>query len=216
MMRLLVLVGSFCFLACNNSSEIVPVAQGLGTDVQSFKFRGSFASASFFNQDGCQFTSIYVSAGDQVVKNGPGQPIEMQQAFLFVDLFDVCDGIGKYGSASLEIQPGQFVAPSNQLLSASLDTSGEVCFFGPFSEDTLGCEQVTVSLDWTGVGDLYRGMNRGLYTGPGYKVTYRDNGSYRDAEVTGAVSVPTISANITLESFGYLSASKGGSMTITK
>lgn len=204
-----------CLLvACSNGSEVTSSQQALGADVLSFKYRGSFASAVFTGLDNCNFTSIYVSVGTQVVKDGTGQPIESQQAYMFVDLFDVCDQIGKFGFASLEVQPDLFEAPTNQLDSASLDASGELCFVDGLTGDALGCEQVSVSLDWTGFGDIYRGMYRNMYMGPGIKMMFRDNGTYREANVSGVVNIPTVSVDLT--SFGSLSMSKGGSVTIIK
>lgn len=150
----------------------------------SFKGQDAFAFFESFDSSGCIGTFVGVSAVDGSVKTGPGQPAVESSAFMFIDQFDFCTGISlisAFGSNPLVADEFQI---DKNLNSATLNTAIVVCC------DSSGTSfLVPVGVNWTGTGDPFRQKNHFQIKTPGFKLNFRFDGTFRNAEASGSVSV---------------------------
>jgi hypothetical protein len=173
-----------------------------------YQYKDESAYASFYQYDGCNYTYVSVSAYENIAKTAPGSSTSQKQAFLSYSSYNYCNGTISYGYGSL--------SNPNLNISKKLDSA---TLTGTFTvNDYYGNSQnvVEVSLEWTGEGDISRGRNQSSYQGPGYFSKYRGTGSYRDANVTGNVTVNGTNLISNLSGDAGLSSSTSGSMTIIK
>ncbi|HLO86228.1 MAG TPA: hypothetical protein VK203_14640 [Nostocaceae cyanobacterium] len=183
-------------------------APALAATTDQYSFKGESASAGFYQNDGCSYTSVSVYAFDNATKNAPGAPVEQKEASLYYSNYNYCTGTGSYGyGSSKDIT---FTA-KNSLQSASLTGN-----FIVYDYLTGAFRNATVDLNWTGTGDISRGNSHSISQGPGYLSKYRSVGAYRDASVTGSVVLDGVNLTTNLSSYGYLNSSNNGSLFITK
>ncbi|HYW22364.1 MAG TPA: hypothetical protein VE956_24255 [Nodularia sp. (in: cyanobacteria)] len=182
-------------------------APTLAATTDRYQYKGESAEASFYQSDKCNYTSLGVSAFDNISKTAPGSPTSQKEAYLYYYSYNYCNGTGSYGSGVLT-NPNFTIS---NLRSATL--SGTFTVTDYFTGNT---KNAAVSLEWIGDGDSYRGRSQSTYQGPGYFSKYQSVGSSRNASVTGNVTVDGTDLIANLSTYGSLNSSTSGSMFITK
>lgn len=180
----------------------------LAATTDQYQFKGENASASFYQYDGCSSTSVYVYAFDNITKSEPGAPTSQKEANLYYSNYNYCNGTGSSGYGSS--QSATFTI-NNSLKSATLKGTFTVTDYSSGNTKTAD-----VDLTWTGTGDTYRGNYHSHSQGPGYTSNYRSAGAYRDAEVSGSVTLDNTNLIANLSSSGSLGSSNSGSLYITR
>jgi hypothetical protein len=152
---------------------------------ESYRFRGKTAYASSYASDPttCISTSLYVFATEDRFQDSPGAPTHSAVAYASVFQWNECTlqtVACVYGSVLLP--DGAFNMTGN-LASATLTVTipGSDCFSGDPSS-------LSVALQWSGEGDVFRGNSHSTYHYPGNLVSYRSSGQFRDAVPTGSVT----------------------------
>lgn len=173
-----------------------------------YQVKGENASASFYQYEDCSYTSIYVSAFDNLTKDAPGAPTTQQGAYIDYSTYNYCTGAYSYGYG---FSDNASVTISNSLQSATL--TGSFTLYNYY----LGTSQTAnVNLTWTATGNTYRSNSHSHSQGQGYLSNYRSKNTSRDAEVTGSITIDGTEVIAGLSSYGYLSSSNSGSLTIYK
>lgn len=175
----------------------------------SYQFKGQSAYASFYKYDGeCNSTYVDVYAFDNIAKSAPGAPTAQKDAFMFYSNYNYCTGEGSYGYGS---SPNATFTSDNSLKSAALKGA-----FTVIDGSSGNSKTVDVALNWAGTGDIYRGNSHSHSQGPGYLSNSRYIGSYRDAQVSGNVTVDGKNLIANLSSYASLNTSNSGNLTVTK
>jgi hypothetical protein len=78
---------------------------------------------------------------------------------------------------------------------------------------TYSTEDVSVSLDWTGIGDTFRERSTQTYVSGTSRYRYTSNGQSREATVTGSVAIDGVGLNLG-DGYGSLSQTSQGSFEI--
>lgn len=177
----------------------------------TFQFRGENAYAQFRQEssDGCASTVVDVWAYNDVVRNEPGPPTRQSRANVSYGTYNWCTGSfsGGYGSST----DVTFNANAN-LSSASLTATVPV-----FDYSNGSTKNITVAVNWTGTGEVSRGRENSSNSGPGYVYRSRYNGSSRQAQASGSITLDGSSLfTNAAANFGYLGSSSSGSVTITR
>lgn len=181
----------------------------VAANVNKSQFKGENAYATFYQYDGCNSTSVSVSAFTNITKSAPGAPTDQMGAYLYYDNYNYCTGT--YSSSSGE-SPNATFTIDNQLKSASL--KGTFALYDYYSGTT---KTANVNLTWTGTGDLFRNRSSYTYQTPTSLTRYRSNGENRDAAVSGSVTVDGTNVITNLSSYGSLYSSSNGTFErITK
>lgn len=171
------------------------------------QIKGENATAGFYQYDGCNSTDVYVFAGNNVTKSEPGAPASQKQASIYYSNYNYCNGTGSYGYGSSD----NATITIDQLKSATLKGTFTV------NDEASGTSKtVNVALNWTGTGDTSRGNNHSHFQGPGYSSNYRSIGAYRQAEVSGSVTLDGTNLISNLSSYGSLNTSTSGYMEMTR
>src|SRR5437867_119789 len=160
-----------------------------------YRFRGAFASASFFADDGCVATYVDVSATDGRVAAAPGQPELQSGATLSLYQYDYCAGtmlLAGYGFAALDADAFQI----NRLTSATLHTT--ISIYDEVSDATI---PVDVNLGWTGTGATTRESSSYRSRSPDFTYNVRYAATSRTATASGAVALNGV--NLTPEPAGW-------------
>ena len=191
---------------------LVPVAASAET--YHYQFRGNSAHASFSNTDstGCISTDVYVALYEQRFRQSPGQPQQDAALDVYIQQYDYCQNVYLfYGGGWVSPLPAQAFDASHSLQSASVTTTVEV------SDWVSGTQaSVSIDLDWTGVGETFRGTNRSQNISPHYKYISRSSGSIREAQVTGTILLGTTNLAAAGSSWAYLNSSQSGSLDISR
>jgi hypothetical protein len=148
-----------------------------------YRFRGAFASASFFADDGCVASYIDVSASDGRVQAAPGHPEVQSGANLSLYQYDYCAGttlLAGYGFAALDADAFQI----DRLTSATLHTTIAV-------DDWVSGASipVEVNLAWSGTGATVRESNQYHSRSPDFTYNVRYTATSRAATAAGAVTL---------------------------
>lgn len=177
-----------------------------------YTFRGKYAEAAYFTEDSCTFTSVYVGAGEQVAKSGPGKRQETRSIFAYVSIWDACAGTGTFGSGWADLSASEWSADAGRKLdTVKAKKSFDICLYDDYGNPTGVCFQLAVDLTWTGTGDQYVSRGHWLNRWPGFKIISNNNSTSRDATVSGSVVSP-IGTDYAAPgvSYGYISYSSGG------
>jgi hypothetical protein len=206
MRRTAKLVIGLMFSALLTPSLSTPARAG-----DTFNIRGPSALADFFSTDpsGCVFTDVFVFANDRRLHDPPGPPTTSSEASVGIFQADFCTGterISAFGSGQLA-DPAFQITP--KLTSATLNTTIEV--FDSVSGSTFN---VDVALTWTGTGGLIRQSQRLHFRSPGFIQHFRFNGTFRDAEASGSVSLGGTNLTPQPSFFAQLASIKEGSVVI--
>jgi hypothetical protein len=172
-----------------------------------YQFKGQNAYASFYQYDGCNSTSVYVNAFTSRTKDGPGAPTEQMGADLSYYNYNYCTETYSSGYGS---SPNANFTIDNQLDSATLNGTFTVYDYSSGTNKTA-----SVALTWTGTGFASSGKSNYTYQTPTSITRYRSNGSYRDAQVTGSVTIDGINLIANLSGYGSLNSSKSGTLERT-
>jgi hypothetical protein len=171
----------------------------------SFRFKGQSADASFFHADGCIQTFVGVFASEGVFHSPPGPGDGQSGTNLFIDQFDTCAGtpiLSAFGSAILDDAAFQ---PDQKLGSATLNAAIEV--FDGVSGATF---TANVNLNWTGVGNISRGKSHFHSQSPGCKINSKFNGTFRQAQAVGTVTIEATNFTPDASQFAGLQSVKTG------
>lgn len=179
-----------------------------------YTFKGQSASASFYQQnDDCSASSVYVWAADNVSRSAPGAPSAQKEAQVYYSNSNWCTGQYSYGYGSA---PDATFTSNNSLKSAALNGTFTVYEYSSDNPESEVSKTVNVALAWTGTGDTFRGNSHSLYQWMGGMSRSRYNGSYRDAQVSGNVSLDGKNLISNLASYASLYSTNSGSMEIVK
>ncbi|MBD2296691.1 hypothetical protein H6G06_25210 [Anabaena sphaerica FACHB-251] len=182
-------------------------APTLAATTEQYQYKGQNAYASFYQYDECSSSYVDVYAFDSISKTAPGSPTSQKEAYLYYSNYNYCTGAGTSGYGTLK---NPTFTSSNNLQSATLSGTFAI------TDSTGNTKNADVSLNWTGAGDTFRGNYQSHFQGPGYFSKSRNVGSYRDAKVTGNVTVDGKNLITNLTSYGSLSSSNSGSLSITR
>lgn len=175
----------------------------------TYQFKGESAYGSFYQYDNCSYTGLHASAYGGISRNEPGAPTAQTQAYLSYYSYNFCTG--SYSSGSGFSSDVNF-SSSPSLNSASLSGAIPVYDYSTGSERT-----VNVDLKWVGTGDIARGRNSYHYQSPSYSSISRSTGSYRDAAISGSVTLDGTNLIAgSSNSSASLASSTSGGVTITK
>ncbi len=180
----------------------------VASTTNKFQVKGQTANAYFYQSDDCNYTSVGVFASDNVTKNSPGAPTSQKGAYLYYSNYNFCNGESSYGDG---FSPNVTFSSNNSLNSATLN--GAIAI-NDYSSGTT--KTVDVALTWTGTGDTYRGNSHSHNQGPGFTSNYRYVGSYRDAQVSGSVTLDGKNLIANLTSYASLNSSNSGSIEIVR
>ncbi|WP_341527999.1 hypothetical protein WKK05_01170 [Nostoc sp. UHCC 0302] len=176
---------------------------------QKYTVKGENASASFYQyDDNCSYTNVYVSAFNNITKSTPSAPTSQQGSYLSYDSYNYCTGAYSYGSGFSDT-PTFTIA--NSLQSATLN--GTYTVFDYYSGTS---KTAVVDLTWTSTGNTYRGNSHSHYQRPGYISNYRTKSTSSEAQVTGSITIDGTNIIANLPSYGFLSSSNDGSLTVYK
>lgn len=196
--------------------------------VEKYRVKDGSVGASFYSVEpsgvpGCDnVTYVYVSGYESTAKyhTSPGKPNESEYAstFLTVYQYDSCNYfpstyIDCFGNAdNLQIDRNLNSATLETTLSTTPDYSS-YCYDYVNYTDTV---QMSVNLNWVGVGETARSNSHYNYHFPGLSYHVQSNGVSRDAEASGTVSDGV--SNFTPNVSGYASLGRfnSGSVTIYK
>jgi len=180
---------------------------------QQYQVKGQSAGAGFYqsDSDGCNSINVSVWTGDNVSRNAPGAPTSQKYAEIYYSNYNFCTGTGSYGYGS----SSDATFTTNQLNSANLKGTFTVNEFSA-SGTSDATKTVNVNLTWTGAGDTYRGNSHSHFQGANYISNSRYVGAYREAQVSGAVTMDGKNLITNLSSYGSLNSSNSGSMEIIK
>ncbi|MGB3206412.1 MAG: hypothetical protein WBB28_15600 [Crinalium sp.] len=180
----------------------------MAATTSKYQVKGENAYADFYKFDECSQTGVSVFGANNVTKNSPGSPTTQKDAYLYYWNYNFCTGAASsgYGSST----DFTFTA-DKQLNSASLTGTFTVTDYN--SETT---KNVPVSINWTGTGEISRGNSHSRYQGAGYSSNYRSTGSYRQANVSGSVTVDGSNILAGLTGYGNLNSSTSASLEIIR
>jgi hypothetical protein len=178
--------------------SIAAPASAASGQVTQFRFRGTFAEASWFSRTATSFTATSVNA----VKTKQGHE-------LFADVFQGRLKNGQFlGGTDTSLRgPGgknfvtsgfAFVISVPKLASASVRGSGlpaRTCTIDANGRRT-GCKRTTISLNvsWTGHGPITRSVFNFHMKTAGFSMSSHSSGTDRAATATGTVAGRTLTA----------------------
>src|SRR4028119_1128938 len=168
-----------------------------------FQVKGQTADAYFYQSDECNYTSVGVFASDNVSKSGPGAPTAQKGAYIYYSNYNFCKGEGSYGDG---FAPNATFTSDNSLNSAKVNGTFTL---NDYSSGTT--KTVDVALTWAGGGDTFRGNSHSHYQGPRFTSNYRYVGAYRQAQVSGNITLDGKNLISGLSSYGSLNSSNSGS-----
>lgn len=168
-----------------------------------YQFKGQNAYASFYQYDECNSKYISVSAFTSRTKDGPGTPTAQMGVDLYISNYNFCTGDSSSGYGS---SPNANFTIDNQLNSATLTGTFPVTDYSSGTTKT-----VDVNLTWTGTGSSTKGRNNSFSQTPTSIWRYRSNGEYRDAQITGSITLDNSNLITNTNSYATLSSSTYGS-----
>lgn len=172
-----------------------------------YQFKGNNAYANFYTYDECGYSGVYVSVYNSITKDGPGAPTSQAQANLDYYSYNYCTGV--YSSGSGSIQNPNFTI-DNQLDSATLKGT-----FTVYDYSSSTTKTADVDVTWTGLDSSSKGKSTYIYQTPTSITRYRSTGEYRDAKVSGTVTLDGINLIANSSSYGSLSSSTNGTLERT-
>jgi len=179
-MRRLVVVTVLMILALGSATP----ARASSVTVSRFYEASLVADALFdgFDASGCVETSTDVFAIDGRIALG-GSINRVREVDLFIDAYDTCSGTDVFvASGQAALGPGAFHIDT-RLTSASLHATIT-------ADDVIngGTVPITISAEWTGIGDVRRAVETTHTVQPGFVLIERINGLFRTATLTASIS----------------------------
>jgi hypothetical protein len=171
-----------------------------------FQVKGQTADAYFYQSDECNYTSVGIFASDNVSKTTSGAPTSQKGAYIHYSNYNFCKGEGSYSDG---FAPDVTFTSDNSLRSATLNGNFTL---NDYSSGAI--KTVNVALTWTGTGDTFRGNSHSHYQGPSFVSNYRYVGAYRQAQVSGNVTLDGKNLISGLSSSGSLNTTNSGSVEI--
>lgn len=175
----------------------------------SFKYKGLTANAYFGeNLDECTFRDVYVFAGQNIAKSGPGKPSSSQSVNVGVYEYNYCTGEmlkAAFGYAPLD---GNGFQMDKKLNGAHVTAAV------PATDEVSGASfTLNVDLAWTGVGEVFKNRSQYQYQSKGCRYSSRFSGSYRQATAAGVINDGSVNYANSL-AFGDLQSANSGEMTV--
>lgn len=181
----------------------------IAATTEKYQVKGENAFAYFSQSDSCNSTSVSVSAYSNITKDGPGAPTSQMTAYLDYYNYNFCTGTLSYVSGS---SPNATFKFDNNLSSASLNGT-----FTVYDSSSGTNKTANVALTWTGT-DNYdtNGKSTNTYQTPTSITRYRSSGAFRDAQVSGSVTLDGTNLIANLSSYGSLYSSKNATLERTR
>ena len=173
-----------------------------------FQVKGQTADASFYQSDECNYTSVGIFASDNVSKSSSGTSTSQKGAYVHYSNYNFCTGQGSYADG---FAPDVTFTSDNSLRSATLNGTVTVNDYSSGSTKT-----VNLALTWTGTGDTFRGNSHSHQQGPRFTSNYRYVGAYRQAQVSGSVTLDGKNLISGLSSYASLNSTNSGSVEIVR
>lgn len=185
-----------------------PAAAASG-QVTQVRFQGTFANAFWFSTTATSRTDTTVNASE--AKQGSGLFVEQ-----FTENFDANGNFTGATETIASVTSGFSFALHQSLASASLTGSSlpaTTCTFD-VNFNQIGCSATTidVSVTWTGMGSITRGVTNEHFKSDGFSETDHFSGTSRDATATGTIGGITLSASDL--QFADLGTTKSGTITV--
>jgi hypothetical protein len=174
-------------------------------------FQGLTVQAGFFSTDGCISTDVTISATESKGPHPPDSPTTVSIADIGISQFDQCTGttvLDAFGEVTLTDQSFQ-VGP--QLISATLKPTGQVT-----DSVTGSIFNIDVDLTWTPTGPLTAESDRIHVHSPGLIFQSHSNGTSRDAQASGSLSLGGVNLTPQPSGFAVIASVKRGSVTISR
>lgn len=183
----------------------------------SIKGLGVHGYASAWDEAACRYTSLSVSAHEDVTKTG-GSPVPTKYAYLDVDTYNSCTDESITVRVEVPAPALQGSLKNGATVQATF-TEGEKCFYDP-SVDEYVCVVVpfegSVSASFTPVGNSYKDRFQNQYASQGYRYKERSVGTSVDATVNFAGTVLDGVSFVPDETYGYVHKYTSGSMEMIK
>jgi hypothetical protein len=209
--------------ACTQTQLAPPDEIDAQARKNSYRFSETTASAYFYDEDECSYTSVSVFVTEQKSKGGKAGGTE-PWAYASIYHSDWCgdtyESVSAYGYGSL---PKGAFKISGGTKSATLNTTitllQERCYYdeeyGWFEcvYDEPG-GMMAVNLDWQSSGKATRYKSSEQYRSPDYRFHYRSRGTFRNAVASGnvTVSLDELSASFSSSDDAWIGKSTSGSM----
>jgi hypothetical protein len=151
---------------------------------EGYRFSGEGASAFSSSQEGCTYTSVYISASRDQFREVKGAKTQSNYVEIYLSKYNECTGnesfiYGSTSDANFDI--------NKQLTAATLTASFRACK-EDYSRGTSVCGPAELTVSWTGQGKLSRGRSNNQYKTPELTVKEMFKGTSRDATATGSFS----------------------------
>lgn len=163
--------------------EVQPPPEIEATAVrEGARFSGEGAFASSSSQDGCLYTSAYISASTNRVREIKGAKTQLNYVEVYYSKYNECTGEGStiYGYTS----DANF-SINKRLSDATLTTTFQACK-NNYSSDTVVCKPAELTFSWMGKGKLSRSRSNSQYKTPDLTIREMFKGTSRVADATGS------------------------------
>jgi hypothetical protein len=149
--------------------------------------KGMQASADFttFDANGCVVTDANINAFQNIAVPGHSAT---QSVMVFISVYDICNQVQLVAASNVDPNTGATLFNGASTFGAKLDTAsvnGAAPMFDFVSGTTFTS---TVNVTWSGFGPTSSFAESFRSRSPGFMVSFRDNGSSRQAEATGTVT----------------------------
>lgn len=189
----------------------LPLSAAAGSTTQ---FRGKSVNAEFATIDasGCVYTnaSVFASA-TRFNSTKPKSGDEYSSVSVYLSRFDVCTDttlLAAFGNAFVD---GTELLVSDKLKTAALTTTVEM-----YDDVSGNLFTVDLDLDWTATTACVQQKSRYSITSPGYKITYRFNGTSCDAVATGEVTSGTTNYAAEGSDYAQIMSARSGSIFVER
>ncbi|MEZ4656763.1 MAG: hypothetical protein R2911_04255 [Caldilineaceae bacterium] len=175
----------------------------------SFKYKGLTADAYFGeNLDECSYRDVYVLAGQNISKSGPGKPSSGQGVNVGIYEYNYCTG------EMLKAVFGYAPVDGNSFQIDKKLNGAHVVVAVPVTDAVTGASlTLNVDLTWIGVGEVSKNRSQYQYQTKGCRYSSRFSGSYRQATAAGTISDGSVNYANSL-AFGDLQSASSGEMTV--
>ena len=200
-MRTLMVVSGLVALALVSTTAVA--------ETVSYQFRsnGADVSGTVYSDDGCGYTGYYIWGSSEVNHAKGGAPTYNSWGWAYVYRYNWCTYQWSSGEGTLSS-----ISVSG-LQSASAAASFDLNEWD-YSTGTLVAHPVTLSVSWTGNGEVYRGNSHSHYGFANGMTNTRWNGSQRSAAVSASLTIDG-SAVALSEGYGNLNQANNGSVSLT-
>lgn len=177
-----------------------PSTAQAATQVDQYRFKGTSATAAFYNYDGCVERDTYVAASQ-----------EQATLYVYIAYFNYCSAEYHFYSVADALPQGALTV-DGKLTTASLVTT-----IAAYDGNTGTTVPVKIDVRWAGTGPLYSSVvHQQIKSPPNYVLTISESGTFRTADASGSVSDGTRDYAVGAASYAQLSSVKYGAVSVTR